>query len=291
MAYPPAHLAVLLLLVFLLLVVVLSSSMVDCDDNINQDFDITWGNDHAQILNNGELLKLSLDQSSGSRFQSKNQYLFGLFEMQLKLAPGNSAGTDTSFYLSSQGSAHDEVDFEFLGNLSGDPYILHTNVFSQGRGGREQQFYLWFDPTADFHTYSILWSPNYIVLSVDGTPIREFKNLEAMGVPYPNNQSMRIIGSIWNADFWATRGGRVKINWTEAPFIAYYRKFHAKACIWSSAMSSCNSNSSSWFTQELDPKSQERLKWVQNNYMIYNYCTDVNKFPQGLPTECSAATT
>ncbi|KAF5954874.1 hypothetical protein HYC85_007730 [Camellia sinensis] len=98
MAYPPAHLAVLLLLVFLLLVVVLSSSMVDCDDNINQDFDITWGNDHAQILNNGELLKLSLDQSSGSGFQSKNQYLFGLFEMQLKLAPGNSAGTDTSFY-------------------------------------------------------------------------------------------------------------------------------------------------------------------------------------------------
>ncbi|KAI8014113.1 Xyloglucan endotransglucosylase/hydrolase protein 22 [Camellia lanceoleosa] len=256
MAYPPAHLAVLLLLVFLLLLVVLSSSMVDCDDNINQDFDITWGNDHAQILNNGELLKLSLDQSSGSGFQSKNQYLFGLFEMQLKLAPGNSAGTDTSFYLSSQGSAHDEVDFEFLGNLSGDPYILHTNV-----------------------------------LSVDGTPIREFKNLEAMGVPYPNNQSMRIIGSIWNADFWATRGGRVKINWTQAPFIAYYRKFHAEACIWSSAMSSCNSNSSSWFTQELDPKSQERLKWVQNNYMIYNYCTDINKFPQGPPAECSAATT
>lgn len=290
MAYPPAHLAVLLLLVFLL-VVVLSSSMVDCDDNINQDFDITWGNDHAQILNNGELLKLSLDQSSGSGFQSKNQYLFGLFEMQLKLAPGNSAGTDTSFYLSSQGSAHDEVDFEFLGNLSGDPYILHTNVFSQGRGGREQQFYLWFDPTADFHTYSILWSPNHIVLSVDGTPIREFKNLEAIGVPYPNNQSMRIIGSIWNADFWATRGGVVKINWTQAPFIAYYRKFYAEACIWSSATSSCNSNSSSWFTQELDPKSQERLKWVQNNYMIYNYCTAVNKFPLGHPAECSAATT
>ncbi|GMP47919.1 hypothetical protein CsSME_00015464 [Camellia sinensis var. sinensis] len=90
---------------------------------------------------------------------------------------------------------------------------------------------------------------------------------------------MRIIGSIWNADLWATRGGVVKINWTQAPFIAYYRKFHAKACLWSSVTSSCNSNTSSWFTQELNPKSQERLKWVQNNYMIYNYCTAVNKFP------------
>ncbi|XAR58134.1 Xyloglucan:xyloglucosyl transferase [Bertholletia excelsa] len=262
----------------------------------NQDFDITWGDGRGKILNNGDLLTLSLDKASGSGFQSKNEYLFGKIDMQLKLVAGNSAGTVTAYYLSSKGSTWDEIDFEFLGNLSGDPYILHTNVFSQGKGNREQQFYLWFDPTADFHTYSILWNPQHIVFSVDGTPIREFKNAESIGVPYPKSQPMRIFSSLWNADDWATRGGLVKTDWTQAPFTASYRNFKADACIWSSGSSSCSSASSatssssgagSWLSQELESTGQERLRWVQKNYMIYNYCSDAKRFPQGLPPECN----
>ncbi|KAF9679806.1 hypothetical protein SADUNF_Sadunf06G0053400 [Salix dunnii] len=214
--------------------------------NLNQDFDITWGDGRAKILQNGQLLTLSLDKTSGSGFKSKNQYLFGKIDMQLKLVPGNSAGTVTAYYLSSLGSAHDEIDFEFLGNLSGDPYILHTNVFTRGKGNREQQFYLWFDPTKDFHTYSVLWNSLSIIFSVDGTPIREFKNLESKGIPYPKSQPMWIYSSLWNADDWATRGGL-----------------------------------------SLDGSGQGRIKWVQKNYMIYNYCTDTKRFQQGPPPECS----
>ncbi|XP_028773717.1 probable xyloglucan endotransglucosylase/hydrolase protein 23 [Neltuma alba] len=260
--------------------------------NLNNEFDITWGDGRGKMVNNGELLTLSLDKASGSGFQSKNEYLFGKIDMQLKLVPGNSAGTVTAYYLSSKGSNWDEIDFEFLGNLSGDPYILHTNVFSQGKGNREQQFYLWFDPTADFHTYSILWNPQRIIFSVDGTPIREFKNSESVGVPFPKNQPMRIYSSLWNADDWATRGGLVKTDWSQAPFTASYRNFKADACVWSSGKSSCassptsSSTNSPWFSQELDTTSQGRLRWVQKNYMIYNYCTDSKRFPQGLPPEC-----
>lgn len=130
--------------------------------------------------------------------------------------------------------------------------------------------------------------------SVDGTPIREFKNLESKGVPYLKDQPMRIHSSLWNADDWATRGGLIKTDWSHAPFTASYRNFNDdNACVWSNGASSCGTSSSSstgtnaWLTQELDSASQERLKWVQNNHMIYNYCTDTKRFPEGLPPECN----
>ncbi|XVF28986.1 hypothetical protein REPUB_Repub15cG0080600 [Reevesia pubescens] len=255
-----------------------------------QDFELTWGDNRGKIFNGGKLLSLSLDKVSGSGFQSKNEYLFGRIDMQLKLVAGNSAGTVTAYYLSSQGPTHDEIDFEFLGNLSGDPYILHTNVFTQGKGNREQQFYLWFDPTRNFHTYSIIWKPQHIIFLVDNTPIRVFKNAESVGVPFPKNQPMRIYSSLWNADDWATRGGLVKTDWTKAPFTAYYRNFKANACTWSGSASSCASTSSIsdgvWETNGLDAPGRRRLRWVQKYFMIYNYCADLKRFPQGFPAEC-----
>ncbi|KAK6266104.1 hypothetical protein QUC31_016941 [Theobroma cacao] len=255
-----------------------------------QDFDLAWGDHRAKIFNGGKLLSLSLDRVSGSGFQSKKEYLFGRIDMQLKLVAGNSAGTVTAYYLSSQGPTHDEIDFEFLGNLSGDPYILHTNVYTQGKGNREQQFFLWFDPTRNFHTYSIIWKPQHIIFLVDNIPIRVFKNAESVGVPFPKSQPMRIYSSLWNADDWATRGGLVKTDWTKAPFTAYYRNFNAKACTWSGGASSCASTSSVsdgvWETNELDAPGRRRLRWVQKYFMIYNYCTDLKRFPQGVPPEC-----
>jgi len=129
----------------------------------------------------------------------------------------------------------------------------------------------------------------FFSFSVDGTPIREFKNMESNGVPFPKNQPMRIYSSLWNADDWATRGGLVKTDWSKAPFTSSYRNFNANACIVSSGISSCGSSQSDkndWFSEELDSTSLERLKWVQKNYMIYNYCSDNKRFPQGLPQEC-----
>ena len=49
----------------------------------------------------------------------------------------------------------DELDFEFLGNKTGEPYLIQTNVYKNETRGCKMRHMLWFDPTEDYHTYSI----------------------------------------------------------------------------------------------------------------------------------------
>ena len=89
-------------------------------------------------------------------------YLFGLHLFVFSLL-SDLFDVVATMQLSSQTSEHDEIDFEFLGNRTGQPYILQTNVFTGGKGDREQRIYLWFDPTLAYHRYSILWNMYQIV--------------------------------------------------------------------------------------------------------------------------------
>lgn len=41
--------------------------------NFYNDFDITWSNDHAKILDNGREIQLSLDKESGTSYNSTQQ--------------------------------------------------------------------------------------------------------------------------------------------------------------------------------------------------------------------------
>ncbi|AEE82293.1 xyloglucan endotransglucosylase/hydrolase 9 [Arabidopsis thaliana] len=224
-------------------------------------------------------------------FESRSKYLFGKVSIQIKLVEGDSAGTVTAFYMSSDGPNHNEFDFEFLGNTTGEPYIVQTNIYVNGVGNREQRLNLWFDPTTEFHTYSILWSKRSVVFMVDETPIRVQKNLEEKGIPFAKDQAMGVYSSIWNADDWATQGGLVKTDWSHAPFVASYKEFQIDACEipTTTDLSKCNGDQKFWWDEptvsELSLHQNHQLIWVRANHMIYDYCFDATRFPV-TPLEC-----
>lgn len=253
------------------------------------NYDSASDSHHFRLLYNGMRVQLMLDGNSAAGFSSKFKYLFGNIGMRMKLVPGDSAGTVTAFYLSSQTLLYDEMDFEFLGNVSGQPYILQTNIFAGGKGEREQRIYLWFDPTAAFHEYSVLWNRQQIVFYVDRTPIRVFKNVK--GMAYPDSQPVGIYSTIWNGQNWATNNGWVKLNWSHAPFAVTYEKFHVDACLASNGVNrDCIAARNDWWEHvryhRLGVWGARRLEWVKKNFLVYNYCTDTGRNPTP-PAECA----
>ncbi|CAN1150207.1 Xyloglucan endotransglucosylase protein 1 [Linum perenne] len=185
--------------------------------DFNDDIDITWGHDHAKISDDGSLLSLTLDRFCGAGFQSKKAFLYGKFDVDMKLPPGNSAGIVTTFY------------------------IKCDSVY------------------------------------VDNIPIRVFNNREAVGIPYPNRKPMKLKASIWNGEKWATRGGLVKTDWTQAPFTAFYRNLRIQTL---SGDGKQRQRRPAWpMTQGLDKAGKNMLRWVRQTRMIYNYCTDRRRHP------------
>uniref|UniRef100_A0A1D1ZBS2 Xyloglucan endotransglucosylase/hydrolase n=1 Tax=Anthurium amnicola TaxID=1678845 RepID=A0A1D1ZBS2_9ARAE len=255
----------------------------------SQGFANLWGSDHQSVSQDQSSVTIWLDRSSGSGFKSVKPFRNGYFSASIKLQPGYTAGVITAFYLSNNQAHpgfHDEVDVEFLGTTPGKPYTLQTNVYVRGSGdgriiGREMKFHLWFDPTAAFHNYAILWNPDEIIFFVDDIPIRRYPRKSDATFPL---RPMWVYGSIWDASPWATEDGKYKADYRYQPFVARFTRFAVGGCtayapLWCRPVAASPSGSS------LSPQQAAALRWAQAQYLVYDYCRDPRR-DHSLTPEC-----
>lgn len=269
--------------------------------SFNQDYSQIFGNSNIQIYGNGSYARISLDKKSGSGFGSKNLYNYGFFSAAIKLPPGFTSGVVVAFYMSNANlfpHNHDEIDFELLGHQKSRNWVLQTNMYGNGsvKTGREEKFRLWFDPTAQFHEYSIIWNSHHIVFLVDNIPVREVQNTPAMSSSYPS-KPMTVYATIWDASPWATRGGKYPVNYKYAPFTASLGEMEMAGCIsdpkdLTSKFCSKTSSPSSLDPVEgqnfvkLSNQQIQGLHWARTKQMIYSYCKDRRRY-NVLPPECN----
>ncbi|WJX62534.1 xyloglucan:xyloglucosyl transferase [Trifolium repens] len=98
---------------------------------------------------------------------------------------------------------------------------------------------------------------------------------------------MKLYTTLWNGDTWATRGGKVKIDWSKAPFTAEFRNFNANACIPSPSNNCLSFNGGK--NKGHSSKTRKQLKVIHSKWVVYDYCRDFRRYARGLPYECRKA--
>jgi xyloglucan:xyloglucosyl transferase len=98
--------------------------------------------------------------------------------------------------------------------------------------------------------------------------------------------------SIWAAEDWATQGGRIKTDWSKAPFVANYYDINLDicGCYSSGGCSTSCSPAAAPYTGacQLSQPELGQMQWVQGTNKIYDYCVDPKQWDNGQwPVECS----
>ncbi|KAH1198149.1 putative xyloglucan endotransglucosylase/hydrolase protein 33 [Glycine max] len=265
---------------------------------VDSAFSKTFGAKNIQFLSNGSTVTLALDKISGSGLVSQSRYSYGFFSAAIKLPSGLSPGVVVAFYLSNSDKFphnHDEIDIELLGHDKRNDWVIQTNIYANGSvsTGREEKFYFWFDPTQQYHYYSILWNSYHTVFLVDNIPVREFIHSNTYPSIYPS-KPMSVYATIWDGSEWATHGGKYPVNYKYAPFVVSFAQIELSGCISdpTAPVSSCSKASSSGLDPVNGPEftklSQQQIAamdWARRKLMFYSYCNDRSRF-KVMPPEC-----
>nr|KAK5442925.1 transglycosylase [Exophiala xenobiotica] len=157
---------------------------------------------------------------------SKWYIMFGHVDFVIKTAPGT--GIVSAAIL--QSDCLDEIDWEWLG---GDDTQAQSNYFGKGQtttGYNRGAFHSAPGNHDSFHTYSIDWTADQIVWSIDGTTVRAMTQAQAEANQYPQTPMYIKVG-VWAGGDPSNAAGTIEwaggqTDYSAGPFTMYLKSVH-----------------------------------------------------------------
>lgn len=122
---------------------------------------------------------------------------------------------------------------------------------------------------------------------VDNVPIREFKRTESMGGDFPS-KPMTLYATIWDGSDWATNGGKYRVNYKYAPYIAEFSDLVLHGCAFDPIehMARCdNAEGSEGIPTGVTRVQRIKMEGIRKKHMTYSYCYDHIRYKVP-PSEC-----
>ncbi|KAJ0430747.1 putative xyloglucan:xyloglucosyl transferase [Helianthus annuus] len=123
---------------------------------------------------------------------------------------------------------------------------------------------------------------------VDDVAIREIKRTESMGGDFPS-KPMTLYATIWDASEWATNGGKYKVNYKYAPYIAEFSNFILHGCavdpIELTSFKCETTPNLNKVPTGIKPSQRAKMESFRKKHMQYSYCYDKIRYKTP-PSEC-----
>lgn len=139
----------------------------------------------------------------GAEVYSTKSYLYGRFEVRMRMMRGS--GIVSTFFTYKDGSevsgtAWEELDIEALGKNDGKSW--QSNLITGNPRKTSEQLYTSSTSLADaYHTYTLEWTPDYVLWLFDGVQMRKTQGGQATALT--NAETFRFNAWVSSSSGWA----------------------------------------------------------------------------------------
>lgn len=128
----------------------------------------------------------------GGEYRTKASYLYGRFEVRMKAA--QREGMLSSFFTYNDMTPFDsqkwnEIDIEIMGRYADE---IQYNTITPGQTNHVGRRITPFNPSLEFHTYAIEWTPTYVAWFIDGVESYRQTGAQIQTLIHPQKIMMNI---------------------------------------------------------------------------------------------------